>query len=49
MDDDDAIARKADIELEAVGSEREAVIERRDRVLRAKGRSAPVCVDKRPR
>ena len=47
--DDDAVAGEVDVELEAVGAEREAVIERGDRVLRTERRSAAMRVDKRPR
>ena len=34
MDDDDAVAGEVHVELEAVGAERESVIEGLDRVLR---------------
>ena len=34
MHDDHAVAREVDVELEAVGAEREAVVERGDRILR---------------
>ena len=39
MDDDDAVAREVHVELEAVGAERQAVVERRERVFW--GESAP--------
>ena len=44
--DDDAVAREVDVELDAVGAEREPVIERQQRVLRPKFRTATVRVDK---
>ena len=36
--DDDAVAREVDVELEPVGAERQAVVERRERVLRPQRR-----------
>jgi hypothetical protein len=42
VDDDDAVAREPDIELEAIGPERESVIEGEDRVLRPQLRPAPM-------
>ena len=34
MNDDNAVAREVDVELEAIGAERETVVEGLDRVLR---------------
>ena len=42
MHNDDAVARKVNVELEAVRSEGEAVIERRDRVFRPQRRAVSV-------
>ena len=40
MHDDDAVAGQMDVELETIGAERQAVIERRDRLLRPERRAA---------
>jgi hypothetical protein len=45
---DDAIARQTDVEFQTVGAEREAPIERRDRVLGSQRAAASVCKHKRP-
>jgi hypothetical protein len=37
MDDDDAVSREVNVELEAVGSQRRAVVEGRHGVLRREG------------
>ena len=47
MDNDDPVARKSHIEFQAVGTERQTVVERGNRILRAKSRSAPVRIDER--
>ena len=47
MDDDDPVAREVDVELEAVGAEREPVLEGRERVLGPQSRSAAMGVDER--
>ena len=49
MDDDDAVAREVDVELEAVGAEREAVVECGDGVLGREGAAAAMREDQRPR
>ena len=48
MHDDDAVARQVHVELEAVGAERQAVVERRDRVLRPQRGAAAMREDERP-
>ena len=48
MHDDDAVAGQMDVELETIGAERQAVIERRDRVLRPERRAATMGKDERP-
>ena len=48
MDDDDAVARQVHVELEAVGAERQAVVERRDRVLGRQRAAAAMREDERP-
>ena len=47
--DDDTVAREVYIELEPVGSERQAVIEGEDRVLGPKGGAAAMGVYERAR
>ena len=49
MHDDDAVAREADVELEAVGAERQAVVERGDRVLRRERAAAAMREHQGPR
>ena len=49
MDDDDAVAREVHVELEAVGAERQAVVERRERVFRGERAAASMREDERPR
>ena len=45
VNDDDAVARRAHVQLDAVGAQFEPVVERGDRVLRRKGRAAPMGED----
>ena len=47
VDDDDAVARQVDVELEAVGAERQAVIECGEGVLGTQRRAAAMRVDER--
>ena len=47
MDDDNPVAREVHVELEAVGAEREPVLEGRERVLGPQSRSAAMGVDER--
>src|SRR4029450_8174723 len=49
MDDDDPVAGEAHVEFEAVGAERQPIVEGRNGVLRTKGRPAPVRVNQRAR
>ena len=49
MHDDDAVAREMDIQLEAVGAERKAVVEGRTGVLGRERAPAAVREDQRPR
>ena len=49
VNDDDAVAREVHVELEAVGAEREAVVERRDRVLRRQRAAAAMREHERTR
>ena len=48
MNDHDALLGKSNIEFQAIGSERQAVVERRDRVLRGESGTSPVREDQRP-
>ncbi len=48
MDDHDAVAREVDVELEAIGAERQAVIEGLDRVLRPERGAAAMREGKGP-
>ena len=49
MDDDHAVARQVDVELESVGPEREPVVERRNRILRRERAAAAMREHQRPR
>ena len=49
MDDDDAVAREVHVELEAVGAERQAVVECGHRVLRRQRAAAAMGEHQRPR
>ncbi len=47
VDDNDAVARQADIQLDPVGAECESLVECRDGVLRRERGAAPVREDQR--
>jgi hypothetical protein len=49
MDDDNAVAREMDVQLDAVGAEREAVVEGRAGVLGRERAAAAVREDQRAR
>ena len=48
VDDDDAVAREVDVELEPVSAKREAIVERGQGVLGPERRAASMRVDERP-
>jgi hypothetical protein len=48
VDDHDPVSREVHVELEAVGTKREAVVERRNRVFGTERRPTPVSVHDRP-
>jgi hypothetical protein len=49
VDADDAVARQVHVELQAVDTKRQAVVERRQCVFRGERAPAPVCEDERAR
>ncbi len=48
MNDDDAVARQMNVELDTVGAERQPMVERRHRILRPQRRAATMGEDERP-
>jgi hypothetical protein len=47
MDDDDAVTRQMYVEFEPVGAERQAVVERGERILRPERGASPVRIHQR--